>query len=262
MLPSANFGALMLSIENFPSPNFGERASGKNIDMIVLHYTGMVSADSARRWLCDERSKVSAHYFVFEDGRIARLVGEEFRAWHAGVSFWAGERDINSRSIGIEIANPGPDFGYPDFPAAQIDAVIELCRDISTRHSVPRQRVLAHSDVAPLRKRDPGEKFPWARLAEAGIGQWCAPAPTAPGQSLSVGAFGGAVKSLQQDLAAYGYDIAAHGVFDWTSEAAVIAFQRHFRSALVDGIVDQSTRETLATLLRNASSTVHSKAVG
>lgn len=239
----------MPAIEISPSPNHGARALGKPIDMIVLHYTGMASADGACRWLCDPRSSVSSHYFVHEDGRILRLVEEERRAWHAGHSFWAGERDVNSRSIGIEIANPGHDFGYPDFPEVQIEAVIGLCRDILARHPIPAERVLAHSDVAPQRKRDPGERFPWRRLAEAGIGRWQEPAAIEPGGALFAGTFGAEVRDLQAGLAAYGYDVAQHGLYDFETERVVIAFQRHFRPALVDGVADRSTRQTLAALL-------------
>src|ERR1700730_2934282 len=137
----------MLPIERVVSPNFGKRAEGKRIDTVILHYTGMASAERALRWLCDPESSVSAHYFVFEDGRVAQLVDEKDRAWHAGKSFWAGETDINSCSLGIEIVNPGHDHGYPPFPKRQIAAVTALCRSILTRHSIPSTRILAHSDV-------------------------------------------------------------------------------------------------------------------
>ena len=159
----------MLSIERVSSPNFGKRAEGKRIDMLILHYTGMASAERALKWLCDPESSVSAHYFVFEDGRVVQLVDEKDRAWHAGKSFWAGETDINSCSLGIEVANPGHEFGYRPFPDGQIDAVTRLCLDLVRRHPIPPERVLAHSDVAPMRKEDPGELFPWGRLHEAGI---------------------------------------------------------------------------------------------
>src|SRR5579871_1173463 len=127
----------MPSIEQVPSPNFGRRADGKRIDTLILHYTGMPTAERALHWLCAPESSVSSHYFVFEDGRVAQLVDERERAWHAGKSFWAGETDINSCSIGIEIANPGHEFGYRPFPDRQIDAVIELCRDLGARHPIP-----------------------------------------------------------------------------------------------------------------------------
>ncbi len=152
------------------SPNHDERKGGRAPDMILLHYTGMQSTPAALERLCSAESKVSAHYFVFEDGRIVQSVPEGRRAWHAGVSSWAGENDINSLSIGIEIANPGHDFGYPDFPKRQIAAVIALCRGIIARRGIKPGRVLAHSDVAPSRKQDPGEKFPWKLLHDSGVG--------------------------------------------------------------------------------------------
>jgi N-acetylmuramoyl-L-alanine amidase len=175
-----------------PSPNFGNRAPGSPVDMIVLHHTGMADADGALAWLCDRRSEVSSHYFVFEDGRIARLVEESQRAWHAGVSSWHGETDINSRSIGIEVAHPGEVSGLP-YPDAQVDAVIALCRDILSRHAVPSERILGHADIAPLRKEDPGRQFPWARLHEAGVGHWVPPAPIVAGAAMKEGDRGPAV---------------------------------------------------------------------
>jgi N-acetylmuramoyl-L-alanine amidase len=192
---------------------------------------------------------VSSHYLVFEDGRIFQLVPEALRAYHAGVSSWEGETDNNSRSIGIEIANPGHDFGYPDFPQAQIEAVIALCRDILARRPMRPDRVVAHSDVAPSRKNDPGEKFPWARLHAAGIGHWVEPAPLGEDRGLAKGDRGPAVAELQSSLAAYGYGVAASGQFDDTTRDVVVAFQRHFRPARVDGIADRSTIETLRRLL-------------
>src|SRR5882724_3577295 len=158
-----------------PSPNHDARTAP--VDILLLHYTGMQSGVTACERLCDASANVSSHYLVYEDGRVDQLVPEARRAWHAGVSSWKGETDINSRSIGIEIVNPGHEFGYRDFPEAQIEAVKTLCRDIVARHTIPAARVLAHSDVAPARKEDPGEKFPWDRLAAAGIGLWVAPAP-------------------------------------------------------------------------------------
>lgn len=144
-----------------PSPNHGERLDVVGPDIILLHYTGMTTADGALSWLCNPESQVSSHYFVFEDGRVIQMVPETRRAWHAGKSTWAGDQDINSRSIGIEIANQGHPGGLPEFPKKQVDAVIELCRDCGQRWNIAPERVLAHSDVAPIRKVDPGEKFPW-----------------------------------------------------------------------------------------------------
>lgn len=232
-----------------PSPNHDERRGGANPDMLLLHYTGMADAQGALDWLCDPDSKVSAHYFVCEDGRIVQLVAEARRAWHAGVAAWAGERDINSRSIGVEIANPGHDGGYPDFPEAQMQAVEALSRDIVARHSIAPRRVLAHSDVAPSRKRDPGEKFDWARLARAGVGLWVEPEPIRGGEKLGPGSTGPAVAALQRDLARFGYALTVSAVFDGPTRDAVAAFQRHFRQAKVDGRADASTLETLEALL-------------
>jgi N-acetylmuramoyl-L-alanine amidase len=239
----------MLAIDWVSSPNFGKRAEGKRIDALILHYTGMATAERALDWLCDPASSVSAHYFVFEDGHIAKLVEEENRAWHAGKSFWAGETDINSCSIGIEIANPGHDYGYRPFPDAQIDAVIGLSADIVARHPIPPQRVLAHSDVAPMRKADPGELFPWRRLADAGLGHYVEPVPIAPGPALKPGDQGPAVESLKRRLQTYGYGVAEGPAFDAEMAAVVRAFQRHFRPGLVDGIADVSTTRTLDRLL-------------
>jgi N-acetylmuramoyl-L-alanine amidase len=215
----------------------------------VLHYTGMTRADDALARLCSREAQVSSHYLVFEDGRIVQMVPEERRASHAGVSSWEGETDNNSRSIGIEIANPGHDYGYPDFPDAQIAAVIALCRDILARRPMRPDRVVAHSDVAPSRKNDPGEKFPWRRLHAAGVGHWVEPAPLGDDRGLGPGDQGPAVADLQSSLAAYGYGVAPSGRFDQTTTDVVIAFQRHFRPARVDGIADRSTVETLRQLL-------------
>jgi len=232
-----------------PSPNHSERRGGLHPDMIVLHYTGMPDAAGALDLLCSPQSKVSAHYFVFEDGYIVQMVEESRRAWHAGSSFWAGETDINSCSIGIEIANPGHDYGYPDFPKRQIAAVIALCRSIQIRHVVPPARVLAHSDVAPSRKQDPGVKFPWRTLSDSGVGHWVNPAPITEGALLLLGDRGDAVAAMQEELSKYGYGIAISGTYDSVTQAVVTAFQRHFRPERVDGIGDESTRATLRELL-------------
>jgi N-acetylmuramoyl-L-alanine amidase len=234
-----------------PSPNHGERRHGRAPDMILLHYTGMKDADSALDRLCARESEVSTHYFVFEDGRIVQCVPEAQRAWHAGVSAWAGEDDINSCSIGIEIANPGHDFGYPDFPKRQIAAVITLCRTIISRRGISADRVLAHSDVAPSRKQDPGEKFPWQRLHESGIGHWVRPAPITQSElHLALGDQNEAVTEVQTGLAKYGYGLALTGCFDKQMHDVVVAFQRHFRQERVDGIIDVSTLTTLHRLLQ------------
>jgi N-acetylmuramoyl-L-alanine amidase len=237
-----------LTAEVAASPSHDARAGGAP-DMILLHYTGMASAQQALARLCDPAAKVSAHYLVREDGRVLQLVPEARRAWHAGEAAWNGETDINSRAIGIEIVNPGHDLGYPDFPRLQIDAVIALCRDIAARHRIPATRVLAHSDVAPLRKQDPGEKFPWDALHAAGIGHLVAPAPPSGGPALARGDRGEAVSMLQSMLARYGYAAPLTGEYDAATEAVVAAFQRHFRRARVDGVADASTLATLRDLL-------------
>jgi N-acetylmuramoyl-L-alanine amidase len=233
--------------EMVPSPNHDERTA--RIDILLLHYTGMTTEEEALARLTDPEAKVSSHYFIYEDGRIIQLVPETRSAWHAGVSSWRGASDINARSIGIEIANPGHEYGYRDFPDAQIDAVIRLCRDILARRVIRRERVLAHSDVAPARKVDPGERFPWARLAAAGIGLWVEPSPIVGGRTLSANDRGAEVEELQKRLARFGYPAQVTRHYDDDTRMIVTAFQRHFRPARVDGLADVSTRETLARLL-------------
>jgi N-acetylmuramoyl-L-alanine amidase len=233
-----------------PSPNHGVRKGGDRPDMIVLHYTGMPDAKAALARLCAPGTEVSAHYFVFEDGRVIQLVQESRRAWHAGAAFWSGETDINSRSVGIEIANPGHDYDYPSFPKRQIAAVTALCRGIQTRNNIPPLRVLAHSDVAPGRKQDPGEKFPWRTLYDSGVGHWVEPAPiTEGGALLALGDRGDEVAAMQDLLGQYGYGVSVNGNYDSIMNDVVTAFQRHFRPARVDGVTDQSTRATLRELL-------------
>jgi len=232
-----------------PSPNIGERRDGKPADILLLHYTGMETGQGAEDWLCDPQSEVSCHYIVHEDGRIVQMVPEEKRAWHAGRSFWKGETDINSRSIGIEIVNGGHEFGLPAYPGRQVEAVIELARGIVARHAIAPERVLAHSDVAPGRKRDPGELFPWSRLAQQGIGHWVEPSPLGGGRFFARGDSGQPVEALQSMLALYGYRSVITGVFDENTAADVAAFQRHFRPARVDGVADISTIDTLHRLL-------------
>jgi N-acetylmuramoyl-L-alanine amidase len=234
-----------------PSPNHDARAEGEPVDILLLHYTGMVSADEAVARLCDPASKVSCHYLVHEDGRIVQMVPEARRAWHAGLAVWEDETDINSRSVGIEIANPGHEYGYRDFPDAQIEAVIRLGLDITARHSIPRNRVLGHSDVAPRRKDDPGEKFPWDRLATQKLGHWQKPAPlTTQGFSFQEGDDGEPVEELQSLFSIYGYGIEISGQFDAQTKAVATAFQRHFRQEKVDGVVDPSTIATMRRLLK------------
>lgn len=238
----------MPPVEERPSPNHGERRAGP-IDMLILHYTGMPDAQSALDRLCDPASEVSAHFTVLEDGRILRMVDETRRAWHAGLSAWAGETDVNSRSIGIEIVNAGHPGGLPPYPDGQIESLISLCRDLVVRHPIPPHRILAHSDVAPGRKLDPGEHFPWNLLAAAGIGAWVEPVPLGGGRFLTPGESGEPVEALQAMLALYGYEIGVTGDYDRRTEDVVAAFQRHFRPAVVDGVADFSTISTLHALL-------------
>lgn len=242
--PDCAVGAAVIS-----SPNHGERVRARAIDMVILHYTGMETSKSALERLCDPTSEVSCHYVVEEDGSIIQLVKEERRAWHAGVSHWRGESDINSRSIGIELVNRGHDADYPDFPNIQIDRLIALLLDIQERHPIQPRYVLAHSDVAPERKLDPGEKFPWERLFKAGIGHFVPPEPLSGGGYFQAGEEGQPIEALQSMLMLYGYGVAVNGVFDGRTEAAVKAFQRHFRPARIDGVADISTIKTLHKLL-------------
>ncbi len=232
------------------SPNFDARRAPP--DMVILHYTGMQTGQAALERLRDPEAQVSSHYLVEEDGRVFRLVPEERRAWHAGKSFWKGERDINAASVGIEIVNPGHEFGYRKFPDGQIEAVIELLTDIRTRWDVPDARILGHSDVAPARKQDPGELFPWRTLAEAGHGLWFDPDP-APGDTLGPGDEGTGVFVLQAGLHRLGYEPAPSGKYDAETETVVTAFQRHWRPDRVDGKADGDTRARLMAVLRLAS---------
>jgi len=239
-----------MSFISAPSPNFDARRAPP--DMVVIHYTGMSSGAAALERLGDPEAKVSAHYLIEEDGRVFVLVPEERRAWHAGVSFWKGERDVNAVSIGIELVNPGHDHGYRAFPDDQIEALIGLLDVIRGRWEIPNGRILGHSDVAPERKVDPGELFPWKRLAEAGHGLWLEP-PAAPGAPLGVGDEGAGVFALQAGLTRMGYDSAPTGRYDDHTRIIVQAFQRHWRPERVDGIADGETRARLVHLLRAAA---------
>ena len=230
-----------------PSPNFDARKGPP--DMVVLHYTGMQTGAEALARLCDPAAKVSAHYLIEEDGRLYSLVAEARRAWHAGVSFWKGERDINAVSIGIELVNPGHEFGYRAFADAQIAALIGLLDDIRSRWDIPDSRIIGHSDVAPDRKQDPGELFPWQALAAAGHGVWVEPEP-APGAPLSIGDEGAGVFALQAGLTRLGYDLAPTGRFEAETSVTLSAFQRHWRPERIDGIADGETRARLVHLLR------------
>lgn len=247
----------------YPSPNHGERRGVERPDSIILHYTGMPNASEALLWLANPVSEVSCHYFVFEDGRIWQMVPESRRAWHAGKSSWHGETDMNSRSIGIEIANAGHDLSkmppqpgeYPDFPEAQIEAVIRLVADIKARWSILDARILAHSDIAPGRKVDPGERFPWEKLAASGLGLWPKTVPQHPAAPTAyrAGDEGMPVAALQSMLAKFGYGIEISGVYDQRTVDVVTAFQRHWRRERVDGVADGETLGVLRQLYSAAT---------
>jgi N-acetylmuramoyl-L-alanine amidase len=232
---------MTLRIIEAPSPNFNERLHP--VGMLVLHYTGMKDGASALARMRDPASEVSAHYMVEEDGTVFALVPEEKRAWHAGRSWWRGEEDINSRSIGVEIVNGGHEFGLPPYPDIQIAAVVELCQAIVRRWSIPQTRIVAHSDIAPGRKEDPGERFPWNRLAQAGVGLW--PAKSRPEPWMMHGASPGdaglTVERFQRDLAAIGYRIEITGKFGESTAVVVRAFQRRWRQHSITGEGDSET---------------------
>ena len=205
--------------------------------MLVLHYTGMKTAEEALARLCDPAAKVSAHYTVDRDGSVYAHVPEERRAWHAGASHWAGRSGVNDRSIGVELVNPGHEFGYSPFTDDQIASLIELARGILKRHAIPARFVLGHSDVAPSRKTDPGELFPWQHLAEHGIGLW----PAARSANAPDGA------DFVAALAGFGYGVPP--AVDVPLEAVIAAFQRHFRPSCINGVADDESRAVLAGLL-------------
>ena len=244
------------------SPNFGTRYDGKTIDSIVLHYTGMTDGAGAEDWLCAEESGVSSHYLVHEDGSVVQMVREIDRAWHAGIGCWHGERDMNSVSVGIEIVNRGhldwgdgePDAPLPPFPDMQIEAVVRLCHDVMRRRGIAASRVLGHSDLAPHRKRDPGEAFPWARLCEEGIGLCVEAEPIAGGPFFGRGDAGAPVRAYKAMLAFVGFDIEPTPEFCERTEMTTRAFQRHWRPERVDGVADMSTITPLNRLAREVDS--------
>ena len=246
---------MKLSILQAPSPNFNERLFP--LDMLVLHYTGMKDGPSALEKMRDPASNVSAHYMVEEDGRIFQLVAEDKRAWQAGKSWWRGDDDLNSRSIGIEIVNGGHDFGLPPFADIQIAAVIDLCESIVQRWRIPQTRIVAHSDIAPERKEDPGERFPWKRLADAGIGLWPADRPPVEPwmtHGAGKGDKGITVDGLREALATIGYKVERAGEFDEALAAVVRAFQRRWIPLKVTGHgdVDTIARAQAVALLTQA----------
>jgi len=231
-----------MRIVSCASPNHDARPQGAPIDILVLHYTGMKTADEALTRLTDPASKVSAHYTIGRDGRVFSHVPEERRAWHAGASYWAGERNVNARSIGIELVNPGHEFGYVPFTREQIAALVDLARGILERHPIPPHRVVGHSDVAPARKTDPGELFPWKQLAECGIGLWPALPP-----SVSRSALDTSPATAAQSLARFGYGVPPE--VDVPLPTVIIAFQRHFRPTRIDGVWDSECGQIAQALL-------------
>jgi N-acetylmuramoyl-L-alanine amidase len=262
-----------LEIIQSPSPNFDERK--RPIRFIVLHYTGMDNADAALRVLSDPlpqreayldaipqnplmvdgrpadrvlvpapMSKVSSHYLAYEDGRMFQLVDESKRAWHAGRGSWDGETEMNSCTIGIEIANGGHDFGLPDFPEAQIQSVMTLVRTLLDRHGLDRRAVIGHSDLAPTRKPDPGEKFPWKRFADEGLSIWPSPGPEDGDQRVlfdTIGTMDAGISAIQTGLGTIGYGLAVNGTYDPLLKDIIRAFQRRFRQSKADGIIDVET---------------------
>ncbi len=233
------------------SPNWDNRSEGIKIDILVMHYTGMRSGEEAQARLCDPIAKVSSHYMVYEDGRVIQMVPEEKRAWHAGVSCWRGISSLNDTSIGIEIVNPGHEFGYRAFPKVQMEAVSDLASGIIERHYIPARNIIGHSDIAPTRKEDPGELFDWKFLAAEGIGLWPevkkirkphAPVITPGEESLSVA-------RIQKMLADYGYFIKVDGFYGPKSESVIKAFKRHFVPEYVNVVWDNVAEARLIKLL-------------
>jgi N-acetylmuramoyl-L-alanine amidase len=246
-----------------PSPNFNDRPAGIGADILVLHYTGMETAGEAMDRLCDSAAQVSAHYTVDEDGCVHAHVAEDKRAWHAGVSHWAGETDVNGRSIGIEIVNPGHEFGYRGFPAPQMNAVEELSLGILDRHPIPSHRVIGHSDVAPERKQDPGELFDWIGLAKAGVGMWPETMEDGESSSLALGdqdaSSAGPITNFQTDLLNFGYGLSVDGKFGDHTRLVTIAVQRHFLPNLIgsefEGVADPKTKAIAKRLSEIATAT-------
>lgn len=222
-----------------PSPNHDARPAGAAIDMLILHYTGMNSAKAALDRLRDPAAKVSAHYVVDEDGAIWRLVAEDRRAWHAGVSHWRGATNLNDRSVGIEIVNPGHEFGYRPFPVLQLAAVCDLCLSVLSRHPIAARDVLAHSDVAPDRKQDPGELLDWAELAANGVGLWPTEVPDLGITGIVRDA--ATLAEVRRALSAVGYKVPPGGAADRELGTVLRAFQRHWRPEAITGQADIGT---------------------
>lgn len=228
----------MPSTGTFSSPNFNDRPSSKKLDLIVLHYTGMVPAQAALTRLCDPAAKVSAHYFIEENGLVHQLVDEAKRAWHAGISFWNEESDINGISLGIEIDNGGHDFGLPAYPMIQIEALLRLLDELVQKYQIPKERIIGHSDVAPTRKLDPGEHFPWTLLNDHGFGLWPEATPVRPQPQ--------SILDTQHVLASIGYDCPLTGILDTETIAAIEAFQRHFTPHEITGSLTPNLQYSLS----------------
>lgn len=238
-----------LPVRDLPSPNHDDRPAQTPIDMLILHYTGMKTAQEAVDRLRDPKARVSSHYVVDEDGAVLRLVPEQRRAWHAGISYWRGHEELNARSIGIEIVNPGHEWGYRDFPVLQLAAVCDLSLSILSRHSIPPCNVVAHSDVAPDRKQDPGEKFDWEGLARNGVGFW----PFGVPDDGMADAPETAVFEARAALASIGYRVARDGPMDASLSSTLCAFQRHWRPEAVTSRLDLGTLARLRAVARALS---------
>jgi len=238
-------------MEHISSPNFNVRPEGAEIDMLVLHYTGMPTAQDALDRMCDPKAEVSSHYMVEETGNVIALVDEDKRAWHAGVSKWRGRDNINHYSIGIEIVNPGHEFGYSRFPAEQMEAVAELCLSVLGRYKIPSYNIVGHSDIAPLRKQDPGERFDWKWMAEKGVGVFPdIPKKTPYEDGVEIGMRNDRVYDLQSRMRKYGYSVEVDGYFGPNMSQIVQAFQRRFMPIRLDGIWDTWCDYRLNKLLK------------
>jgi N-acetylmuramoyl-L-alanine amidase len=248
----------MSQLEN-QSPN--QDARKLPITMLVLHYTGMESGEAAFERLLDPASKVSAHYMVEEDGEIKQLVDEGRRAWHAGLSFWNGITDINSASVGIEIVNGGHDFDLPEFTRPQLTSVIRLSKKIVKSYDIPDFNIVGHSDIAPSRKQDPGEKFPWKEVAQRGVGYWPSNVSSDQRVVFELGATDRAISILQRGLAFIGYNIEVNGCLDATTAGVLSAFQRRYRPTHINGNIDIETVELITNLADNRKKLVGNAAV-
>ncbi|MGY8986191.1 MAG: N-acetylmuramoyl-L-alanine amidase [Sphingomonadales bacterium] len=231
------------------SPNFDERVGRNKPNMLIFHYTGMETGEAALNKLLDPSSKVSAHYLVFEDGKIIQLVEDKKRAWHSGVSTWKGKGDINSSSIGIEIVNRGHEFGYCEFPKEQVDAVLKLSKVIIKKYKIPPNKILGHSDIAPLRKTDPGELFPWESFAKADVGIWPRYIKPLFKENINEDSPSNHIFDLQKKLVNFGFEKGDQGVYCPLTRANVTAFQRHWNPLKISGIADAETQNKLDALL-------------